>query len=307
MIEPPEFADLREVLQVGILTGAEGEQATAALQFARYLAARDRGLTHFAKHHFDVVPDADVWEERPKILLAAGAMLRPGIEEVVQAFQKREGVTIDTSYHGCGVLVSQMKGVKSGEKAGKFPDAYFACDVTFMDMVQQWFDAAVLVSANDMVIIVKKGNPRKISRLEDLAGEGLKVGLAHPEKSALGKLTDDLLKKIDPNQKIFTPDWHEKQVVHSEAGHDLVNKLRVGALDAAVVYRSNAMSNPENLQKFLDIVEIDIPEALARQPFAVARDSPHKYLMKRLLNAIVARQTADHFKTIGFRWVYGGQ
>ena len=40
----------------------------AALRFARFLAARDRGLPVFAKHHFTPVPDAiyrfvDVWKQ----------------------------------------------------------------------------------------------------------------------------------------------------------------------------------------------------------------------------------------------------
>jgi molybdenum ABC transporter molybdate-binding protein len=308
IIEPPEFADLKEVIQIGVLTSAEGEQATAALQFARYLSARDKGLDRFVAHQFDVIPDADLWAERPHIQLSAGAMLRPGVEDVVRAFAEREGVTIDTTYAGCGLLVSQMRGIKKGEKPGRFPDAYFACDVEFLDKVQDWFDAGVMISHNDMVLIVPKGNPKDITALADLGKDGLKIGVGDPEKAAVGKLTDDLLKKAGLYHAVYTPDWREAgRVVYAEAGHDLVNKVRVGALDVAVVYRSNAQSNPENLQKHLDIVEIEIADALAKQPFAIAKDSPHRYLMKRLLRAIVAQQSADRFKSLGFRWVYDGK
>src|SRR5262249_49445054 len=210
---------------------ARGQQATAALQFARFLAARDRGLLHFASHHFEVIPDADVWEVEPHLHLSAGAMLRPGIEDVVRDFELREGVKIDTSYLGCGLLVAQMKGIKQGEKPGQFPDAYFACDTEFLQKVQQWFDAGVIVSANDMVLIVRKGNPQAITRLDDLGRDGLTIGLADPDKAALGKLTDDLLKKTGLHAKVYAADWRETgRVVYSEAGHDLVNKMRVGAL-----------------------------------------------------------------------------
>lgn len=306
IVESPELKDLKETIRIGILTSAQGEQATAALQFARFLAARDQGLVHFANHHFDVVPDADIWEVTPQIHLAAGAMLKPGIEDVIKAFAQREGVKIDETFAGCGTLVSQMKSIKAGDKPGKFPDAYFACDLEFMEKVQEWFDAAVTISANDVVIIVRKGNPKKLTGLEDLTRQELKIGLGDAEKSALGKITDGLLKMMHLHDKVFSVGWEER-ITYGEAGHDLVNKVRVGALDAALVYRSNAESNPENLQKHMDVIDLKVGEALAMQPFAIARDSPHKYLMQRLLQAIVAQQSADRFKTLGFRWVYDGK
>ena len=34
--------------------------------------------------------------------------------------------------------------------------------------------------------------------------------------------------------------------------------MRAGALDLIVVYRSNVLSNPENAEKYLDIVEINL-------------------------------------------------
>jgi molybdenum ABC transporter molybdate-binding protein len=306
IITLPELEPFKELIQIGILTTATDEQATAALQFARFLTARDEGLPHFTKHNFDVIPDADAWEERPLLHLSAGAMLKPGIDDVVKAFAQREGVTIDTSYAGCGLLVSQMKAIKEAGKPGAFPDAYFACDTSYLDKVQQWFEAAVMVSSNDLVLIVRKGNPKHVTDLEDLTRDDLKIGLANPEWSALGKISDDLLKKTDLYDKVYVPGWEKKgRIVPSEAGHDLVQKVRIGALDAALVYRSNAQSNPDNLKHHLDIVKWNITDALANQPFAIAKNSPHQYLMKRLLAAIVAQQSADHFEALGFRWVYG--
>ncbi len=252
----PEFANVMETMQLGVLT--QSSNPTAALQFARYLTARDRGLSHFARHGFEPAADADVWEARPTLHLAAGAMLKPGIEDTVKAFAEREGVTINTSFAGCGLLVAEMKSIKAGQKAGSFPDAYFACDVTFLDLVQQWFDAAVLVSKNDMVLIVPKGNPQGVKSLEDLARSNLQVGLAHPEKSAIGKLTDDLLKKMGLHARVYA-EGRPKPVVHTDAAHTLVNQMRTGALDLAVVYRSNALSTPDNVKHYLDILEIDVP------------------------------------------------
>ncbi len=314
IIKVPEFDDAKELMQIGILAKADDDQARAALQFARFLTAHDKGLNTFEKYNFDTVPDGDVWEESPQLHLSAGAMLKPGIEKVVEAFEKREGVEIITTYEGCGILVSQMKAIKKGEKATHFPDAYFSCDTSFLEDVKDWFDAGVVVSKNDMVIIVQKGNPKNIQSLADLAKPDIKVGLCHPDKSALGKLADDLFKAYPPladgenlYDKLFAPGWEKHIFKNSSAGHDLVNKVRLKAMDAAIVYRSNAQANPDNINNHIDIVEINVAEKIrqAIQPYAIAKDSEHKYLMQRLLRAIVAQQTQQRFETLGFHWAYG--
>ena len=46
----------------------------------------------------------------------AGAMLKPGIDDLVKSFSQREGVTINTIYAGCGIHVAQMKAMKAGNR-----------------------------------------------------------------------------------------------------------------------------------------------------------------------------------------------
>lgn len=303
IIVPEELAGVGERVLIGVLS--RSTQPTAALQFARFLTARDRGLPIFAKHYYTPHKEADVWEERPRIHLAVGAMLKPGVEDTIKSFSQREGAIIDTSFAGCGLLVSQMEAIKTGQKPGHFPDAYFACDVEFLDKVQKYFDAAVIVSRNNAVLAVPRGNPKKVTGLRDLTRQDLRIGLAHPKNSALGKLMDDLLRHLDLHQEVYAPGW-EKRIVHADAGHDLVNKLRAGALDVAVVYRSNARSSP-GASLELEVIDLDDPRALATQPFAIARDSNHPQLLRRLLRAIVSQPSAERFRRLGFEWVYSGK
>lgn len=300
VIDVPEIQSVSEQVLLGVLT--KSERPTQAIRFARFVTARDKGQVNFKHHHFNVIPDADKWEETPRLVLASGAMLKPGIEETVERFAKREGVNIDRAYAGCGILVTDMKILKAkaekGRKLDKFPDAYFSCDVSFMKDVQQWFEASKIVSKNKMVILVQKGNPKNVKSLEDLKRKDLKVGLGHPKNSALGSLTDKLLKHLSYHSEVYAED-RKTPIVHKSEGHDLVNNVHLGALDAAVVYQSNAMSAPKFKEK-MDIVKIKIPEAFATQPFAVAKDSEHKYLMRRLLEAIMEAQTLNHMKELGF-------
>jgi len=305
-VHAPEFKGVTEVMSVGVLVGSK--QPTPALQFARYLTARDKGLEAMRRHHLTPPADADFWADEPKIHLAAGAMLMPAVEDVIKKFQQREGVEITTSYAGCGLLVSQMKSIKGGQKPGEFPDAYFACDTPFLDDVQQWFDPGVRISQNDVVFIVPKGNPKNIKpSLTELTRTDLRIGLAHRTKSALGKLTATLLKRAGLYEQVYGEGWQE-HIVEADAAHDLVNKMLVvkdgGALDLTVVYKSNAQSTPANRDR-LQILELkEVKGAHAVQPFAIASESRHKYLLKRLQQAIVANTSAEHFRDLGFRWIY---
>ncbi len=86
-----ELADAHGAVGVGVLTCSE--QSTAALRFARFLTARDRGLPQLAKAGFSVIA-GDRWSDTPEIHLQASANLRPTVEEVVNAFERREGVRV---------------------------------------------------------------------------------------------------------------------------------------------------------------------------------------------------------------------
>jgi ABC-type molybdate transport system substrate-binding protein len=73
-----------------------------------------------------------------------------------------------------------------------------------------------------------------------------------------------------------------------------------GGLDAAVVYKANAVDQVDK-----GVVEIDIPDdsAYATQPIAVAPDSDHKYLALRLQDRIRSASSGDRFKARGFEWL----
>jgi molybdate transport system substrate-binding protein len=272
---------------VGVL--ADSEQPTAALRFARYLAAREKGLPAFAAHGF-VTAEGDVWEEEPRLLLLAGAMLRPAIEETLEEFRKREGVEITTVYNGCGILVGQMK---TGEHS---PDAYFACDQTFMAQVSYLFETPLTVSGNQLVILVPKGNPQQIHSLDDLGKPGLRVGVGHEKQCAMGALTQQTLKEGGVRARVM-----QNVKVQKPTGDMLVSDLLAGSLDAVIAYISNGAQASDRL----DAVAIAIPCAFANQPIAINKASKHKQLTGRLIEAILTRESRRRFEAYGFKWKVG--
>lgn len=275
-------------ITVGILRTSE--QPTEALRFARYLGASDAGLREFERLGYEPVA-GDPWAESPELLVFSGAMLRPGLESVVAAFEEREGVTVNTVYNGCGILVAQMA-------AGAEPAAYVSCDMSFMAQVQERFTAPTVLTENDIVILVRKGNPSGVTQLADLAREDLQVGLAHPENSALGALTKRMLESAGLWEQVVT-----NRKLDAATGDFLVNQIRAGSLDAVVVYRSNAMANPANLAEHLDIVDIHADGSVAVQPIGIALDAEYPLLMGRFRDAVLGADSRKQFQSYGFRWL----
>ena len=305
-VELPELESrTQEQAELGVVSASS--QPTAALQFARYLTARDRGEKVFQKYFYETARRRRRVGAEAGVGAHGGSHAQAGHRRPGEVVRAREGVEINTIYNGCGILVAQMKAMRSGPAgpSARFPDAYFSCDVSFMNKVQQWFEASTIISSNDMVLCVAKGNPKKVTSIEDLARPDLRVGLGHPVHSALGALTDDLLKKLRLHDKVYDP-ARKTPIVQTSAGDTLINQMRAGALDLIVVYRSNVVSNQKNAEKYLDIVEMNLKEAVAIQPFAVAKDTQHPYLMRRLLEAILAPESQERFRREGFHWIAEG-
>ena len=283
MVNDPLLAGASETVTVGVLQTSQ--RPTAALHFARYLSARDRGLPIFAKNHYEPVV-GDVWADTPEIVLFSGAMLRPGVEKTLKEFETREGVRFTTVYNGCGILCSQMR-------AGERPDGYFSCDTSFMKSVADLYLDSVNIVDNDLMLIVAKGNPLNLQKPEDLLRPGLRVGLPHHEKSAMGNIAWKMLVTLGIYDKIGT-----NLKVESPTGDFLINQLRTGSLDVIIACRSNYIG----VREYLDGVPIESPLAHMIQPYAVGKETRYPQLMTRLRDAIVSTESRKRFESSGFGW-----
>lgn len=286
-VQVEEFSKAVSQISIGVSRGTEN--SPAALHFARYVTAMDRGLQVYREQGFGV-GQGDVWEDVPDLTIYAGSMLRPAIEDSIIEFEKREGVKVSRSYNGCGILVAQMK-------AGQIPDAYFACDKEFMSQVTDVFPEATTVSQNELVILVPKGNPNKITSLRDLTTPGLRVGIGHEKQCAMGWVTQNTLRESGIQNELMA-----NVTVQTPTGDMLVNQLRTGSLDAAVAYLSNAAGAAQ----YLDAIQIKgISCSTAEQPWGVAKTSKFPLLADRLFKRICSEESQEIFIAEGFRWHRG--
>src|SRR5262249_3465184 len=162
-------------------------------------------------------------------------------------------------FNGCGVLCAQMKAMTKNPGA-KLPDAYYACDVCFVPPVADLYPEAVVLTEAQIVIAVAKGNPKNLKTLADLAQPDLKLGISNAEQAHLGFMT-----KGTPKQAALLPAVMKNVQSQAPPADFLVNQLRTGSLDAAIVYNINAKPASE----FLDTIPILQSSAKAVQPYSV--------------------------------------
>jgi ABC-type molybdate transport system substrate-binding protein len=78
----------------------------------------------------------------------------------------------------------------------------------------------------------------------------------------------------------------------------LVNQIRTGSLDAVVVYAANTMKVREQFE----VISLRLPGALAVQTFSVGKNSKHKQLASRFLEALRTAESRSRYEASGFRY-----
>jgi molybdenum ABC transporter molybdate-binding protein len=295
-IQVPELDAGTATVEIGVVSTCKSP--TAALHFARYVTARDRGQESFGEMGWELV-DGDLWADHPELNFFVGAVNRRALEPILQRFEQREGVTLNTVYDGCGILTARMRSITETQSGG-FPDTYMACDVYYLNTVREMFQDAVNVSDTDIVIAVAKGNPKGIRSPEDLLRPDVRVVLGNPKQCTIGVLSRRLLE----DKGIYGRLMSEKDIPAKPTSALLLPDITIGASDATLAY----LTDTKALADKVDTIPIDSQLSKAIQPYAVARSSDHKQLSRRLYAAIA--HSRDSFEAAGFNWrldeVHGG-
>ena len=292
----PELEADPNLVSMAVLNSSP--QPVAALKFARYVTARDRGLPVFEEFGLRPV-EGDEWSERPSLRFFCGAVNRRAVDEIVSAFANREGVDIDIKYNGCGILTSQMKVIDGQDPELGFPDVYMACDVYYLENVKEWFQEAANVSDVEIVIAVPKGST-KVQSFEDLVKPGVRVAVGEPTQCTIGALTRRLFQAEGLWDKLKEKQQQDGEVVVEKSSSSmLIPDVVTGHVDATVAYISDTLASRDKV----DIVRIQSPQNRAIQPFSIAKSSQHKHLGRRLFKRIA--DSPEAFTSAGFRFRLG--
>jgi molybdate transport system substrate-binding protein len=169
---------------------------------------------------------------------AAGA--KPAVDEIGQKFEKQYGFGVEISYGAGGEVLNRMIVSRSG-------DVYIAPEQGFMEAAREKgaIDPATIKSVAYMipVIAVKKGNPRNIITLADLANPGIRVAITRPETTLLGRYAREIFRKAELAEAI------EKNIVTQAARPDsLLTMLVMGQADAGITWHFYQVQAAEQIE-----------------------------------------------------------
>ncbi len=282
-----------EATLVSIAVTRSTEQSPAALHLARFLSAPEKGAQQLAAHGLEVVP-GDRWADRPELTVFSGAINRNALGKVIDGFIAREGVRMNTTYNGCGVLTSQMKLLGEQTHEAGFPDLYIACDVYYMEPVEDHFVNQRAVSGTDIVIVTPKGNPKNIQTLDDLTKPGVRLVVGNPEFCTIGALVQRLFEYEGMRERV------EPNIVERTTSSALlVPAVVTGSADAVLAYKTDTYAEADRLE----VIAVDSEYAKAVQPFGASRLTPYPLLTERFYQFL--SEQAEAYEGYGFNWLFG--
>jgi len=208
------------------------------------------------------------------LTLFCGAGIRPAAVELVEEFNKTSDRKIECDFAGSEILLSRIK--LSGQG-----DLYMPGDVHYVEQAEEagLMDAHSTACYFVPVILVQKGNPKKIQSLADLTRPELKIGLGDPKACAIGRKASRIFKKNDIDEEKLNV------VFRSVTVNELGNHIKVGSLDAAIVWDAVAAYFPDDAE----VVAIPTAEnVISTVALGVLESSQHPETAARFVDFVTS-------------------
>ncbi len=185
------------------------------------------------------------------LLCYVGGTMRPALEELAAAYEKETGQRIEIDFGDSGANLVKIQTTKKGDLN--------VCHDPFQGaLAKQGLSLESLtIALLTPAIAVPKGNPRGIRGLEDLAKEGVRLGLTDESYSTLGHICPVMFRRAGILGRI------EKNVAtRMRMGGQVANAVIQGHLDAAIVWDAVIFGRRAEL----DMVPVDprhLPDPVA--------------------------------------------
>jgi molybdate transport system substrate-binding protein len=154
----------------------------------------------------------------------SGAGLKAPMLEIGKVFQNMTGTRVEFNFQGSGALISQMELSRKGDVfiPGGTPDYNIA-------RTKNLVGEPLYVAYHIPVIAMKKGNPKNITSMNDLARSGLRIALGDANATAIGKSTVKLLARQGITEAV-----EKNVVVRGATNQELVTAVVMGTADATI-------------------------------------------------------------------------
>lgn len=224
-----------------------------------------------------------------ELLFHAGVGQRSSLNEIKHIWEKRHpDQRVNFSYKGSGYFIADLTRSHQGDLFMPGEEFYLlqAQERGFVDNYNPKTDIPAYFVT---VIITPRGNPKNITKIEDFARQGVRVGLGNPRSCAIGIWHEKTFKKAGI--------WDEVQknaTLSAKCIPELGNAAQHKAIDATIVWSTTAVL-------YLRDVEI-IPiehryRGIIRLPVATLKFARYKQEAEALKAFILSNEGRQIFHT----------
>lgn len=178
-------------------------------------------------------------------------------------------------------------------------DLYLPADESYLDLARERKLVAKQYPLATMqpLVAVAKGNPKQIKQYSDLLRDDVRVAQANPDAAAVGKLTRDALSATGQWEKLYA-----KTTVYKTNVNEVANDVKVGAVDAGIIYDAVLHDYPT-----LEAVPlVELASVKAQIAVAVLSTSRHLHQAEQLARYIAARDKGlVRYREFGFQTIDG--
>ena len=173
-----------------------------------------------------------------EIVILCGGSFRPPLEKLAQSFEQATGCRAVLAF---GQSEDHLPKVKMHAVGDVFvshdPYMQYTEDA---DALLRWVPVGFVAP----VLVVAKGNPKKIEKFEDLGRDGLGVVLPNPDFSTCGKMVFALLEKKQITDAVLSNVGNAQVRSHSE----VANQIKLGHRDAGIMWNGVAHNWLDSIQ-----------------------------------------------------------
>ncbi|MFN7291338.1 MAG: molybdate ABC transporter substrate-binding protein [Pirellula sp.] len=194
-------------------------------------------------------PDAEDADARntdePEITILCAASNQAVVEQIRKKYEAETGRKVALQFGNSQSLLAQLEISKRG-------DLYLPADDSFLSIAKnkKLIEEVLPIASMQIGLVVKKGNPKRISTLKDLMRDDVRLVLADPDAAAVTKLTRSVLEKTGQWDAIKSTTKAFRSTV-TEVAAD----VQISAADVGIVYGPVLTTFPE--LEFVRIEELN--------------------------------------------------
>ena len=227
--------------------------------------------------------------ENKALLVFAGAASKPPTEEAAKVFASKTGLKVDLLFGGSGYVLSQMI-------LGKKGDIYFPGSSDFMETAKR--KGAVYQETERKVVYlvsamnVRKGNPKNIRKLSDLAAPGLRVAIARPDTVCVGLYAVEIIEKHLTKAQIKA--LRKNIVNYTESCEKTATTISLNTADAVLGWSVFQYWDPERIAT-VKLAKEEISR-VGYIPIAVSRYTQDKGSAQKFIDFILSDEGKAIFR-----------